>query len=196
METVFFSISTGKCIFIWMTRIILIATILVSAVTVKAQSPLAFGAMNGIQPGFRQFNQKIDTSQLQKKWFLTKYAGISAGLTSFNGGNSSFLSVPIGVQINRQLTNNVLAFAGVSVAPSYFPYINAPYQPGMFKNNGFMTPNSFGTYSTAQMGLMYINNDRTFSISGSFGVGRSDFYGGGRSPFYNPATPTIRNKHQ
>lgn len=187
--------SAGKLIFIQMTRIILIATILVSAVTVKAQSPLAFGAMNSLQPGFSQFNQRIDTSHLQKKWFLTKYAGISAGFTTFNGGNSSFLSAPLGLQINRQLTNNVLAFAGVTVAPSYFPYINAPYQPGMFKNNGFMTPNSFGTYSTAQMGLMYISNDRSFSISGSIGVGRSDFYGG-RSPFYNPATPTIRNKHQ
>lgn len=196
MGTVFFSISAGKLIFIGMTRIILIATILLSAVTADAQSPSGFGPMNGLQPGFNRFNQRIDTSHLQKKWFLTQYVGLTAGLTSFNGGNSSFLSVPLGVQLNRQLTNNVLAFAGVSVAPSYFPYFNAPYQPGMFKNNGFMTPNSFGTYSTAQMGLMYISNDRSFSISGSIGVGRSDYYGGARSPFYNPATPAIRNKHQ
>ena len=179
-----------------MKRIIFITSILLSVAVVKAQSPWGFGAINGMQPGFRNFNQRIDTSHIQKKWFLTKYAGISAGLLAFNGGSSSFLSAPMGIQLNRSLSNNVLAFAGVSVAPSYFPGIagfNMPFQSDFNKNNGFITPNRFGTYSTAQMGLMYINNERTFSISGSIGVGSYNSH----SPFYAPANaPVLRNnKH-
>lgn len=183
-----------------MKRTILFAAILLSAVAVKAQSPLGFGAMNGMQPAFfRHFDQRADTNHLQKKWFLTKYAGISAGFVGFNGGGSSFLSVPVGLQINRQLTNNVYAFAGVSVAPSFFPNSNSFYQPGMIKNYGLMNTNNFGTYSAAHVGLMYINNDKTFSISGSFGVGRNNY--NGYSPFYGPVNgpvnaPVLRNnKH-
>lgn len=176
-----------------MKRIILSAAILFSVMTLKAQTPWGIGGMNSIQPGFRPFNQLIDTQQLQKKWFLTKYVGLSAGMIGFNGTQGGFLSAPIGVQLNRQLTNNVIAFANVSTAPSYFPHINGFYQPLQNKNNAFMAPNRFGNYSTAQMGLMYINNDRTFSISGSFGVGRTDYFGG-QPYYYNPARPgTNRN---
>ena len=181
-----------------MKRIIFITSILLSAAVIQAQSPWGYGVMNGMQPGLRNFNQRIDTSHIQKKWFLTKYAGISAGLLAFNGGSSSFLSAPMGIQLNRSLSNNVLAFAGVSVTPSYFPGIagfNMPFQSDFNKNNGFMTPHRFGTYSTAQMGLMYINNERTFSISGSIGVGRSDYYG--RFHTYTPGhPPAIRNSKQ
>lgn len=178
-----------------MIRTILFAAILLSAVAVKAQSPLGFGAMNGMQPAFfRHFDQRADTSHLQKKWFITKYAGISAGFVGFNGGGSSFLSAPMGLQINRQLTNNVYAFAGVTVAPSLFPNSNNFYQPGGIKNYGLMNANNFGTYSAAHVGLMYINNDKTFSISGSFGVGRRSYTG--YAPFYGPGnSPVISNTH-
>lgn len=136
-----------------------------------------------------------DTNKLQKKWFVTKYAGISSGFVGFNGGSGTFLSAPVGLQVNRQLTNNVYAFAGVSVAPSFFHYNSAFYQPGMTKNNSLMNANNFGTWSAAHMGLMYINNERTFSISGSIGVGRSNY--NRYSPFYAPANlPVLRNnKH-
>lgn len=170
----------------------LIATILISAVTVKAQSPLPYSFMNSAQPGFRQL---IDTNHLQKKWYLTKYAGISAGIVGFNGSYCNFLSAPLGVQINRQLTNNLTAFAGVSVAPSYFPLTSAPYHPAINKNNNFMSQNRFGTYSTAQLGVMYINNERTFSISGSIGVSRDNYYN--RVPIHAPVNaPVIRNYKQ
>jgi hypothetical protein len=175
-----------------MIRTILFAAILISAVAVKAQSPLAFGAMNGMQPAFRHFNQVADTNNLRKKWFVTKYAGISSGFVAFNGGSGTFLSVPVGLQINRQLTNNVYAFAGVTVAPSYFHYNGSFYQPGINKNNSLMNANNFGTYSAAHLGLMYINNERTFSISGSIGVSRSNY--NSHSPFYAPDnSPVLRN---
>jgi len=179
----------------YMIRTILFAAILLSAVAVKAQSPLSFGSVNGMQPAFRHFNQVADTGNLRKKWFVTKYAGISSGFVAFHGGSGTFLSAPVGLQINRQLTNNVVAFAGVSVAPSFFHYNNAFYQPGINKNNGFMNASNLGIYSAAQMGLMYINDERTFSISGSIGVGRSSY--NSRSPFYGPTTtPVLRNHLQ
>jgi hypothetical protein len=161
---------------------------------VKAQTPLSFGSMNGIQPAFRQFGQVADTNTLQKKWFLTKYAGLSTGFLAFNGGSSTFLSAPVGLQLNRQLTNNVYAFAGISATPSYFHYNGALYQPGINKYNSLMNPNNFATYSAAHMGLMYINNERTFSISGSISVGRSRF--NNYLPYYAPANSAVLENYK
>lgn len=178
-----------------MIRTILFATILFASVSVKAQAPLSFGGFNTGQSAFRHFSQAADTTSLQKKWFLTKQLGLSSGFFAFNGGSGTFLSVPVGLQLNRQLTNNVYAFAGVAVAPAYIHFNNVLFQPGVNKNTGFMNANSFSTYTTAQMGLMYINDQRTFSISGSFGVSRRNY--NGFSPFYAPApAPTIKNSRQ
>lgn len=181
-----------------MIRTILFAAILISAGAVKAQSPLSFGSMNGMQPGFRHFNQLPDSNHLQKKWFVTKYAGISTGFVAFNGGSGTFLSAPVGLQINRSLTNNVVAFAGVSVAPTFFHFNGGSfYQPGVNKTNRFMNANAnnFDVNPSAYIGMMYTNDERTFSISGSIGVSRSSY--NGYSPYYSPAnTPTIRNYKQ
>jgi hypothetical protein len=176
-----------------MIRTILFAAILLSAVAVKAQSPLSFGTMNGTQSAFQHFHQVADTNNVRKKWFVTKYASISSGFVAFRGGSGTFLSAPVGLQLNRQLSNNVYAFAGVSVAPTFFHYNGAFYQPGINKSNSFMNANNFGTYSAAHMGVMYINNDRTFSISGSIGVGRSSYYN--QSPFYAPGNSPMLRKN-
>lgn len=171
-----------------MKRTILFVAILISAVVVKAQSPLNFGAVN--QPYFQHFRQLGDSNSLHKKWFFSKYAGISTGFMAFKGGGGSFLSAPVGLQVYRRLNDNVYAFAGVSVAPSIFNFNGAFYQPTINKNNSFMNASNLGVYSSAQMGLMYINPERTFSISGSIGVG--SYYG--RSPFYAPGnSPMVRN---
>ncbi|MBO9204336.1 MULTISPECIES: hypothetical protein [Niastella] len=172
-----------------MKRTILFAAILISAVVVKAQAPLGFGSMN--QPFFRHYGQVADSNTHQKKWFLSKYAGISAGYMFFNGGGGPYLSAPMGLQLNRQLNNNVYAFAGVSVAPAIFNFGSPFTQPG-YKASPFMNNNRFGAYSSAYMGVMYVNDERTFSISGSIGV--SNYYG--HSPYYSPTAPTIKNYHQ
>lgn len=173
-----------------MKRLFFLAAIMISAVSMKAQSSLMFDPGTGIQPGFRHFNHTVDSGSIGKKWFFTKYASISTGFIGFNGGNATFLSAPMGLQINRQLTNNVIAFAGLSVTPAYFHYNRPLYQPAANMNKGFMNVNQFDTYPAAQMGLMYINNERTFSISGSIGVRRSN-YNYYQTPFYNPANPAM-----
>lgn len=171
-------------IFIGMLRIILFAAILMSGMTVNAQMDSSFGAMNGTESVFKHPQQVSDTNNIHKKWFVTKYSGVSAGFVAFKGGSGSFLSVPLGLQLNRQLTNNLYAFGGVSVTPYVFRYNSVPYQPAINKNNGLMQTNNFAAYSDAKIGVMYISNDKTFSISGSVGVSRGGY--NGYSPFYGP----------
>ena len=88
------------------------------------------------------------------------------------------ISAPIGLQINRRLTNNLFAFAGVSVAPTYFSTNRSFSNESMYKMNpGFtqFSSKGFGMYSRAEAGLMYVNDERTFSISGSIGIERSSY---------------------
>ncbi|MVT41505.1 hypothetical protein GO495_13005 [Chitinophaga oryziterrae] len=175
-----------------MIRTILFAAILMSGLAVKAQTTSSFGAMNGTQSAFKHPQQLNDTSNIHKKWFVTKYAGVSSGFVAFKGGSSSFLSVPLALQVNRQLTNNLYAFGSVSIAPYIFRYNSVPYQPAISKNNSLMQTNNFTTYSDAKIGLMYINNEKTFSISGSIGVSRGSY--NSYSPFYTPVyTPVSGN---
>ncbi|HRN55700.1 MAG TPA: hypothetical protein PLL71_04580 [Agriterribacter sp.] len=113
-----------------------------------------------------------------KKWFVTRYSALSTGLGFFNGGSANFISIPLGLQLNRRLNNNWYAFAGISAAPSYVHFNQAFRSFGDHKtgvNNRLFHPGAFGVYSRAEMGLMYINEDRTFSISGSIGVQRSSY---------------------
>ena len=148
------------------------------SVTVKAQTALPVKPLS-------------DTGNIQKKWFITKSAGISTGFVAFKGGSGSFLSVPLGLQLNRQLTNNLFAFGSVSVAPAIFRYNGMPYQPVGNKNNSFMqtSNNKFSAWSDARIGVMYMSNDKTFSISGSIGVSTGNY--NSFSPFYSP----VYNQH-
>jgi len=102
------------------------------------------------------------------------------------------VSAPIGLQINRRLTNNLFAFAGVSVAPTYFSTNSSFNNEGMYKMNpGFtqFSSKGFGMYSRVEGGLMYVNDERTFSISGSIGIESSSY------PFY-PSNRTSNTLNQ
>jgi hypothetical protein len=181
-------------IFIDMLRIILFAAILMSGMAVNAQVDSSFGAMNGRESVFKHPQQVSDTNHIHKKWFVTKYTGVSTGFVAFKGGSSSFLSVPLALQVTRQLTNNLYAFGGVSMTPYVFRYNNVPFQPVINKHNSLMQTNNFAAYSDAKIGVMYINNERTFSISGSIGVSKSSY--NGYSPFYVPAYSPVRGNTQ
>jgi hypothetical protein len=112
-----------------------------------------------------------------KKWFLTSYSNIGIGFNFMNGSTATVASAPIGLQLNRQLNNNFYAFTGVSVAPTYVSFGRSFLSPGVIKSNtgnGFKS-DYFGLYSSVNMGLMYVNDARTFSISGSVGVSRSNY---------------------
>jgi hypothetical protein len=145
----------------------------------KAQTFKPSGGINYMQwiplPGSHLLG---DSNQVNQKWYFSKYAGLSAGIGFFNGGSGTYISAPIGVQLNHPLNNNLIAFAGISAAPTFFSFSHSftdptlnKYYPGSYLPNTY----SFGMNSRVEMGLMYINDARTFSISGSIGVERSSY---------------------
>lgn len=158
-------------------RVLIFSFILFFGMAVNAQSILPLHTSNNLYQAFggNKFgNEANDLSQ--KKWFVSRYSALSTGFTVFNGGSASYLSIPIGLQLNRRLNNNWYAFAGVSAAPTYMNF-NRPFQsfggakPQM--NSIFYNTSNYGVYSRAELGLMYINEEKTFSVSGSIGVQRS-----------------------
>jgi hypothetical protein len=135
------------------------------------------------------FGQAVDGRFSNQHWFFSKYAAISAGTTFSPSGYSTFLSAPIGLQLNRQLNNNLYAFMGVYAAPTIVSYNHVANQPF---TKAYM-PYSPNPYSLSinpgiQMGLMHVNDAGTFSISGSIRVERSSY------PLYPPA-PNYQKKH-
>jgi len=119
-----------------------------------------------------------DSSAAGKKWFVSKYSGISTSFSVFKGGNATVVSAPMGLQLNRRLTNNLFAFAGGSIAPAYINF-NGSFMNGGYnkfgQNNAKFNQASLGLYSRAELGLQYVNDERTFSISGSIGIERSSY---------------------
>lgn len=158
-------------------RFLLLCCILFFTVAAGAQTSLS--AIDHIQhSGFENNNVYPPGHLSGKKWFVTRYSGLSTGFSFFNGGSANFVSVPLGLQLNRRLNNNFYAFAGVSAAPSYIhfnrtfrSFADNKVNPG----NNLLRSGAFDMYSRAELGLMYINDDRTFSISGSIGVQRSSY---------------------
>ena len=147
--------------------------------------------------GYRQsFNRTnvfapADSSGKVKKWSLQKYSSLSVGMMMWKGGSASYVSAPIGLQLNRRITNNVFAFAGVSLAPSVVSFRQSFTNPD-FKNAGLRGMNQsygLGMYSRAELGLGYTNDARTFEIRGSIGIQRNDF------PFQTEYAPVRTNRN-
>src|SRR6202012_474139 len=98
-----------------------------------------------------------------RKWHLTNYASLSAGTIFSSRGGATYLSVPFGLQLTRPLTNNLYAFTGISAAPTVLSANRFLAAPGPNTYN-------FGVNARVEGGFMYVNDARTFSISGSVGV--------------------------
>ena len=165
----------------------------IAFLSLKAQTPYSPGINPFMQRAMvNQYHILPDSNSRNNKWSLNKYAGLSTGFL-FYGQQATFLSAPAGIQLTRRLTNNVYAFAGVSIAPTYF-HFNPSFDPSFNKNYpGAYAPavNQFGLSSRAEMGLLYVNDQRTFSISGSVGVGRNSYpmYRYNSLPIQQPVAP-------
>ena len=158
-------------------RIVLVLTLLIVAAAARAQIPM-LGLNDYSQRQALVRNSHMYDSGFNKKWFVTTYAGVSTSFSFFHGGNAAVVSAPLNLQLNRRLNNNLYAFAGVSVAPAYINFSQAFVTTDINKSiagrNSFNS-NSFGMYSRAEVGLMYVNDERTFSISGSIGIERNNY---------------------
>jgi hypothetical protein len=145
-------------------RTLLVLITLMSSLLLEAQTP---------KQSFKDSRYYLQHTQ-SKKWFLTSYSNIGIGFNFFNGSTATVVSAPVGVQLNRQLNNNLYAFTGVSLAPTYVNFNRSFLSPGIKPTTGTgLRSDYFGLYSSVNMGLMYVNDARTFSISGSIGVERS-----------------------
>ena len=156
-------------------RISLLVFILILALSTGAQKTYPADYVNTGHKSFRDSSLSIE-KRMNRKWFFTSYSGVGVNFIAFNGGSATVVDVPMRLQINRRLNDNFYAFAGVTAAPAYINFNRAFLSPGANKLNpvnGFNS-NSLGLYSRADLGLRYINDARTFSISGSIGVERSN----------------------
>ena len=154
---------------------ILILLFFITALTAQNFSP---GNLQTDNRNAFTLNKHIYHSSVQKKWFFTKYTGITAGYSFFRGGSATVIAAPVGLQLNRRLNNNLYAFATVSVAPAYINFNRGFLYTDFNKTNAgnsFYKTGSTAMYSSAALGLMYINDEKTFSISGSIGVERNNF---------------------
>lgn len=149
-------------------RVFFLVVMLFFFVTVKSQTVLSPGFSVYPQNAALLNNNHLHDSLSTSKWFFSSYRGLSTSISFFKGGNASVFFAPMGLQLNRRLNNNWYAFANVTAAPSYIS-INPSNVSALIKNfsNNTFKQNSFGLYPSASLGLMYVNDARTFSISGS-----------------------------
>lgn len=159
-------------------RILFTFLAIIFATTSKAQTTLPGSFQNNIYHNTFARNNNMYDSSTQKKWFISSYSNIMGGYSFFRNGGASFVGAPLGLQLNHRLSRNVYAFAGVTVAPMYLNFNRAFLATDLNKvntSNGFHQPGNFSMYSAATLGLMYINNEKTFSVSGSVSVERSNY---------------------
>ena len=155
---------------------ILFIVTLFSFTQVKSQSIFPFSGP--AYPGINFLNNSQTHDSLSKsKWFLSSYSGLSTSVSFFNGGTATIFALPMGIQLNRRLNNNLYAFANVAVAPAFVSLNPSFITTGNNKNfmaNPFMS-NGFNVYPSVSLGLMYVNDARTFSISGSISAERGSY---------------------
>ena len=159
-------------------RLLFVLMILLFSIPVKAQYFLPGTYRNQLQQQSLAENIRLRDSSPEKKWFISKSIGISSSYAFSKGGSAAILAVPIGIQISRKLNNNWYAFAGISAAPAYTNFNHSFLSTNSNKfssNNNQFKSNQLNMYSRAEMGLMYMNDQKTFSISGSISVEKSSY---------------------
>jgi len=159
-------------------RTFILIIILISSIAIKAQTYLPIGSKDYMQREPFGSNTHSILKTQNKKWFLSTYSSISTSFIFFNGGNAAVFAAPLGLQLNRRLNNNFYAFSGISAAPAYINFNHSFLSSQVNKTNqtnGLFKSNRFDLYSRVELGLMYINDARTFSVSGSIGVQRSNY---------------------
>ena len=161
-----------------MRSVILATMLMIFTAQVKAQYNSQRNYLNNYPEIVTVDSNHFNNNNGGKKWFVSKHMGISTSIGFFNGGNATIFAAPVGLQLNRKLTNNWYAFAGISATPVYFGYNQSFLSANnkLMQSNNLYSPNNFNLFPKAELGLMYINDQKTFSISGSISVEKSNYY--------------------
>lgn len=170
-------------------RILLTILVSMTFLFTKAQS---YSPVNTLGYGYNQWgtftpSQWTDSGHLNRKWQLRPYASLSAGYVFLNGG-MSYLSVPAGLMLVHPLNNNLSAFAGVSATPVIFSINRFTANSAIYPGNNFSRPYNLGLNARVEGGLMYTNDAKTFSISGSVGIERGSY------PVYQSNRPNSKKQ--
>lgn len=166
---------------IWMTMLITMFVFGASAQTHLPVPAYPYASWQPLRPVPSFFFSPVFVpfDQSNRHLQVIPYASVSAGFIFLNGG-ISYLSSPLGVAFVKPLNNNFAAFSNLSVAPTFFSMSRLYAAPA------WQSPYSgseFGLSTRIEGGLMYTNDARTFSISGSVSVERGSY------PVYVPAAP-------
>lgn len=154
----------------WNFLLVMILTLESLSLNAQSSLPRMPGSFSPIHTlHFPDYQLIRENRFTQQKWFVSRYGAVSAGSIYYPGANAFVISAPVGLQLNRQLTNNWYAFAGVYAAPTWtsfnHSFLNSPNNPSY--PGAMSNANLFGVNPGIQMGLMYVNDAGTFSISGS-----------------------------
>jgi hypothetical protein len=169
-------------------RLLLSTLILTTFLSTNAQS---YAPGHGLAFGYAPWQPYVPGVVLgnvepNQKWQVRPYASAQIGYTIFRGGGVSYVSAPVGIVVIHPLTNNLAAFAGAAIAPVAFS-MNQLYNP--YPGGNLSKPYSFGGNAALQAGLIWTNDDKTFSISGSVQIDRGSY------PVYAPnrSNPNAKN---
>src|ERR1035438_4716587 len=100
-------------------RITLTCLLIVFATFARAQTMLPGGFQSDLNRNVVAPLSNKSGSMSRKEWFISSYGGITTGYTFFRGGSAWVFATPFTLQLNRRLSNNVYAFAGITAAPSF-----------------------------------------------------------------------------
>ena len=152
-------------------RIVLaiLASMIVLGTRAQTHLPVPMSPYAAWQPFNPTF---VSFDHADRHWQIRPYASLSAGVIFLNGG-ISYASAPAGLMLVRPLNNNLAAFTGLSVAPTVFNMSRLYGYPSL--QTPFSGNYGLGLTTGIQGGLIYTNNDRTFSISGSISIERGSY---------------------
>ncbi|NNV55211.1 hypothetical protein [Limnovirga soli] len=159
-------------------RSITVFAILLCSLGVKAQIALPLSFMDYNQRQVFVNRNKGNDTVANKKWFFSAYTGVSTSMAFYKGGHATMVSAPMVLQLNHALNKNLYAFANVYAAPGYVNFNRSFLTTNTNKawpNNGFANSAGYNINAGVQMGLMYVNDQKTFSISGSIGIERNSY---------------------
>lgn len=155
-------------------RVLILVFMLFFFGTAKSQTIISSGY--GISPQSTSLlnNKHLNDSVATPKWFLNSYRAVSTSVSFFKGGNATIFSAPMGVQLIRRINNNWYGYADVRIAPSFIN-VKPSYVNGFNKDYTQTTfpQNNYQLFPAASVGMMYVNDNRSFSISGSVSAERN-----------------------
>ncbi|MBS1663749.1 MAG: hypothetical protein JST68_22080 [Bacteroidetes bacterium] len=113
------------------------------------------------------------TGPTAPKWQLRSFANLSAGYIFLNNG-ISYVSAPVGLALFHPLSTKWTAYGAATVTPTMFNVNHLITDPN-YQRYPYGSGYGLGLSTGIQGGLIYTNEAKTFSISGSVRLDRTTY---------------------